>query len=349
MFEENEFEVLVGTYEDYIVGYRVEPIAHNSIKKLKRQGKLTQDQLFSLEQSFAVRGHSGSVKCLASSASGTLVSSSGFDEVTNMFNLKKRKLQHTIEIAANCSAFVEDTHVIFGCEDGNINIYEINKGTLELAKILKGHKGPVTSMSVHPTGKVLLSISKDLTMRTWNLIKGRCAYVTNLGAQAHLVSWSKTGEDFVLAANNEVYLYNKEGNLEHSIKLKKRINSVEFITNNNFMVASDSGDLEFFDLKDGKSLMKFAAHEARVKSVKCIRHPSSSTTMPTDQDQNQEPSDVNVHFATASSDGIVKLWSMSLANNSTGKQLEKPIELANVDTGARLTCLTAVVRKLEAC
>lgn len=47
-------------------------------------------------------------------------------------------------------------------------------------KTLRGHKGPVLSVSVHPSGKLALSVGKDKTMYTWNLINGRKAYVTSL-------------------------------------------------------------------------------------------------------------------------------------------------------------------------
>lgn len=39
----------------------------------------------------------------------------------------------------------------------------------------------VTSLSVHPSGKLALSVGTDATLRTWNLVKGRQAYATNLG------------------------------------------------------------------------------------------------------------------------------------------------------------------------
>jgi len=39
----------------------------------------------------------------------------------------------------------------------------------------------VTSLSVHPSGKLALSVGYDAALRTWNLVKGRQAYTTNLG------------------------------------------------------------------------------------------------------------------------------------------------------------------------
>lgn len=38
--------------------------------------------------------------------------------------------------------------------------------------ILGGHKEGVHDVSIHPSGKCALSVSKDQTMRLWNLVEG---------------------------------------------------------------------------------------------------------------------------------------------------------------------------------
>lgn len=343
---DEEAEIIVGTYDDYVVGYRLETIvsqrANNGTGPKRKQLKTTnsgdaksntngQDNVrHCLEHTFAVRSHSGSVRCLAASADGSLVFSAGHDEMINLFNLKRRKLLQTLEGAINCAIFVGSSHLLCGSEDGNVYIYECKASNVKLVKTLKGHKAAVVSLDAHPSGKVLLSLSKDNTMRTWNLIKGRSAYTTNIKSQAHLVKWSSTGDEFLLAANNEICLFNSEsGSLERSIKLEKRINSIEFITDHVFIVTTDSCRLEFFDLKTGESLMKFDAHETRIKSVKCccsIDHQSDQST-------------TEIMLATASSDGQMKLWSVTI-----GAGLSEPRELASTDLGARLTCMVVAVR-----
>ena len=54
----------------------------------------------------------------------------------------------------------------------------------------------VTDVSIHPSGKLALSIGKDRKLVTWNLIKGRSAYVTNIKDMANFVKWSPTGRVF---------------------------------------------------------------------------------------------------------------------------------------------------------
>jgi protein MAK11 len=49
-----------------------------------------------------------------------------------------------------------------------------------LLHILGGHKGPVNSLAVHPSGKLALSGGRDRTLRLWDLVNGRCAYIQRL-------------------------------------------------------------------------------------------------------------------------------------------------------------------------
>ena len=74
--------------------------------------------------------------------------------------------------------FHGNSHLFSSSDNGTICVWDTRNWECE--KTLKGHKDAVHCISVHPLGKMLLSVSKDKTLRTWNLIKGRCAYVTNL-------------------------------------------------------------------------------------------------------------------------------------------------------------------------
>uniref|UniRef100_A0A6G1SCI6 p21-activated protein kinase-interacting protein 1 n=1 Tax=Aceria tosichella TaxID=561515 RepID=A0A6G1SCI6_9ACAR len=362
--DETDLEIIVGTYEDYVVGYQVESIVKNtqeaprkklknghvgqSSEKLSAQKKTKQTsasiELLDLEQSFAVRCHSGMVRCLAASSSGRLVFSAGNDEMMNLFNLNKRKLLQTSEGSVSCAQFVGKSHLICGLDDGDIHIYECKGSNMILAKTLKGHTAGVVSMDAHPSGKVLLSVSKDHTVRTWNLIKGRCAYVTQIKAESQLVKWSRTGSEFLIAANNEIYLYNNSGNLRQRIKLGKRVNSIEFITNDIFAVAIDSGRLEFFNmsLDECSSVMTLEAHGTRIKSIKCLNDPDGDSGN-SDDDNETTPKQkstktttaTNIRFATAASDGTIKVWSITRLRDT----LKDPRELVMVDSGARITCM----------
>lgn len=46
-------------------------------------------------------------------------------------------------------------------------------------KTLRGHKGNgVVALSIHPSGRMALSLGKDKTLVTWDLMKGRASCVS---------------------------------------------------------------------------------------------------------------------------------------------------------------------------
>ena len=47
-------------------------------------------------------------------------------------------------------------------------------------------RGAINDLAVHPTGKLALSVGRDKELRIWNLMAGRCAYITHrpVGASA---------------------------------------------------------------------------------------------------------------------------------------------------------------------
>ena len=38
----------------------------------------------------------------------------------------------------------------------------------------------MNSVSVHPSGKLALTVGADRSLHTWNLVTGRSAYITNI-------------------------------------------------------------------------------------------------------------------------------------------------------------------------
>lgn len=99
-------------------------------------------------------------------------------------------------------------------------------------------RGPVNWLSVHPSGKLALSVGRDKTLRTWNLITAKCAFVSNIKAgmlllisiyvsdtknllfckffkivyflEADIVIWSPSGEFYLIAVNNKIDVYDTE-------------------------------------------------------------------------------------------------------------------------------------------
>ena len=182
-------------------------------------------------QSFTNHAHCGSIRSIASS--NKHLASGSTDEVIYLINIKRRIETGSLN---SHSGTITDlkflrSYLFSSSEDGNICIWNTSNWNCE--KILRGHKGPATSIDVHSSGKLLISVSKDKTLRTWNLIKGRCAYIINLKDSAHQVLWSPTCIYFALVFENRIDVYDlSTGAIRMTIDktyFDKRINKILFV------------------------------------------------------------------------------------------------------------------------
>lgn len=93
-------------------------------------------------------------------------------------------------------SFPSRSHMLSASEDGTLCLFHARDWAV--LRSLKGHKGRVNSVAVHPSGKVALSVGKDRTLRMWDLMRGKGSASTKLGKEGELVQWSKAGDLFVV-------------------------------------------------------------------------------------------------------------------------------------------------------
>lgn len=297
-------EIMVGTYEKYIVGYILE----------------MHDEKFALKATFATEAHLQSVKCIASS--NKFLASGSIDETIQLYNMKTRREIGTLvhHNGTITSLNFYDSFLISSSEDSTICIWSTNNW--QCLKTLKGHKKAVNSVSLHPSGKMALSVSKDKNLRTWNLINGRSAYAVNIKKVADFVCWSLDGSQFLVVCNNTIDVYSVEGaTVKMTIDFEKRICSLTFINNDILAVGGENESIHFYDLKSGNLYHTIKAHTTRVKALKCV-------------------SAIDEKFLiSASSDGQIRVWHVNDAEGNL-----KLRKIAKVDTGNRLTCMTVIVK-----
>ncbi|XP_024137647.1 p21-activated protein kinase-interacting protein 1-like [Oryzias melastigma] len=292
--------LVAGSYEQIIVGYRVK----------------TGEKEWTAEADFTHHTHTASISAVA--ASQRFVVTGSKDETIQLYDMKKRTehgalLHHDGTIT--CLQFYGDSHLLSGAEDGLMCVWSTKKW--ECLKSIKAHKGHVTSLSVHPSGKLALSVGTDKTLRTWNLVNGRSAFIKNIKQNAHIVRWSPDGDKYVVVINDKVDIYKLEtASVTGTITNPKRISSLKFLNNSILAVAGDDESVRLCDVEKAKWVCEFKAHETRVKAV------DSFTT-----------EDYCV-LVTASNDGFIKMWKIHLK-----EKLESPTLLGEVNTSARLTCL----------
>ncbi|XP_062986450.1 p21-activated protein kinase-interacting protein 1 [Elgaria multicarinata webbii] len=298
-------ELLGGCYEQILFGFVVRP------------GKT-----WAAVPDFTHHAHSASLSAVA--VNDRYVVTGSRDETIQIYDMRK-KIEHGALMQHNgtitCLEFYGSAHLLSGAEDGFMCIW--NTKRWECLKSIKAHKGHVTSLSIHPSGKLALSVGTDKTLRTWNLVEGRSAFIKNLKQNAHLVKWSPSGETYAVVIDNKVDMYKLEtASVSGTIVTEKRISSIKFITDCILAIVGDEEFVRLYDCKSEKCLCEFKAHENRIKEIYSFEMEGSHI------------------LVTASSDGYIKMWSLDL-----DKIKDSPSLLCEVNTKARLTCLAVWLKK----
>ncbi|XP_023031022.1 p21-activated protein kinase-interacting protein 1-like [Drosophila willistoni] len=298
-------EIIVGTYEEFLLGY---------------QFKQQEADKIQLKQTFADKSHAGSIKCLA--VQGPWIATGGSDDRIFIYDMRSRKqsqilLSHTGTI--NALVFSPDlTHLLSGSTDGHMIATRVGSWSTE-GDWRKAHSGsPVTHISCHPSSKLALSLGGDQVLHTWNLVKGRVAYKTNLkskrsqlGSYPECLSWSTDGNHFTLSGPLALEVWDiKTANVVRSVKMPSKPICVSWLSETELVTGLENGQVAWVTLQTKDEPKLIPAHAARVKAMAYL-----SDTL-----------------ATVSSAGELKLWSCDLE-----KQELNILATSNLD--CRPTCL----------
>jgi WD40 repeat protein len=154
---------------------------HQEKKKVKKVTETENISRLDAKLSYGFHCTAGSLKCIAVSKNGKYLVTGGMDERIRIFNVKDNKSLGELSShtgAINALDFFEDSFLISGSDDCNVCIWRIYDWNC--VHILGGHKLPINDVAIHPTGKMALSVSKDNTLKLWNLVQGRCAFTRRL-------------------------------------------------------------------------------------------------------------------------------------------------------------------------
>eukprot|EP01135_Chromosphaera_perkinsii_P012304 Nk52_evm41s2630 gene=Nk52_evmTU41s2630 len=310
------FTVLAGSYEHVLFGY--DCLAFQ--KTPKKSTEFTVD----LKPVFMFESHNGCVTAM--DVAGTMLATGGTDEHINLYNLKRRVehgsiLKHQGTITA--LEYYQDSHLLSCALDGLMCIWRVKDW--ECMKELKGHRGGINDISVHPSGKIALTVGRDRTMRTWDLIKGRCSFVSKLKREGLKVEWSPCGNYYSILNGKDLVVHKLE---DASVALKLdppfKVTTVKFTSGNNLVMAGDSEEILMVELESGKYIHKISnAHKTRVKDIVVLENPLA---------------DDSEMLVSVSSDGFIKVWNICL--EIVGEAQGGDDSVASVDTDNRLTCLS---------
>ncbi|KAJ1736899.1 60s ribosome biogenesis protein mak11 [Coemansia sp. Benny D160-2] len=175
----DSFLISAGTYERILYGI---------------EGRFEGDVL-ALSSRFIFPAHIGCIKSV--SVGGRYLASGSTDEIIRLYDLKKRVelgSLHEHKGSITSLQFHGHSHLLSAGEDGAICIFRTKDW--EPLKVLKGHKGPVNDIAIHPSGKLALSVSQDRTVIVWNLLTGQRASRTKTPNSGELVVWNPSGTSY---------------------------------------------------------------------------------------------------------------------------------------------------------
>lgn len=274
---------------------------------------------FQVEPAFTDHTHTGCIKTIASTE--TVLASGSTDERICLFNIKTNE-----EMGILCGhegtvtrLAIYQEHMLSAAEDGTVRIWSLEDW--EEIKALK-HQAAVRDFSADPSGKLLLTIANDKTMRAWDLAKGREAFTKSFRDQPERVLWGPDGRRYALQLTAGICQIQtlEESKEKVQIESKDRIMDIKFFSESEIAIGLSSGRVELWRIEKGNNnrdvgvkMGVIEAHTSRIKGMAIC----------------------NGMLFTGDSSGTV------MAFDKSGKKL------LQLETEARITCLTVAQQREE--
>jgi hypothetical protein len=223
------------SYEGSLFGWNITPNSVSTeatLSKTKGNKKSKEvSEQNNVELQFGLHISHGSFKTIAVSKNGKYLAVAGMTERIFLYNMVDNKEVGEIfghSGAITSLAFYEDSYIFSASEDHTLNVWRVSDR--QLLHILGGHKDVVNGFSIHPSGKLAISVSNDHTMKLWNLVQGRCSFTRRLRTNAESILWNAKGNYYLLSTPREVQLFDITNNNECKLEINttSRINHVIF-------------------------------------------------------------------------------------------------------------------------
>jgi hypothetical protein len=256
------------SYEGSLFGWNITPnlvSAEVIPSKTKGNKKVKQvPEQNNVELQFGLHISHGSFKTIAVSKSGKYLAVAGMTERIFLYNMVDNKEVGEIfghSGAITSLSFFQDSYIFSASEDHTLNIWRVSDR--QLLHILGGHKDVVNGFSIHPSGKLAISVSNDHTMKLWNLVQGRCSFTRRLRSVAESILWNEKGNYYLLSTPREVQLFDINNNNECKLEITttSRINHVIFAhvkkesengtddETSRIVIICENNSLSFYNLK----------------------------------------------------------------------------------------------------
>lgn len=253
--------LVIGSYEQMLLGYSLSYGSGDSSGNIEAKAAFTD------------HSHTGYVKTIASARN--ILASGSTDERICLFDIVSNE-----EMGILCGhegsisrIIIQQEHMMTSAEDGTVRIWSTEDW--EEIKSLK-HPSPLRDIAVHPSGKILLSVGTDKTLRAWDLTKGRVAFTKSFPTQPERVVWGPEGQRYILQLNaRSLQVQTLEESKEKvHVDVKDPIMEAQFYTETEFAIGLSSGMVELWHIEKGNNsrdvgvkTISFQAHSTRIKGM----------------------------------------------------------------------------------
>ncbi|GJJ11186.1 hypothetical protein Clacol_005418 [Clathrus columnatus] len=342
------FKIIAGTYEKNLYGLEA---------SLEEDTTTTSTTLpvhqLKLRTLFIFPAHVACVKTVAASPTGgKWLATGSADEIIKIWDLRRRKevgglMHHSGSITH--LTFPSRSHLLSASEDGTLCLFHTRDWSV--LRSLKGHKGRINNITVHPTGKVALSVGKDKILRMWDLMRGKGAASMKLGGEGEVVRWSVSGIRFAIQTGSTIDIYSIKMVLLYTITHPSRIHDIKFFHPHPtgveyLLVAAEDKKVTIYELpikdedttRQPKIVGELLGHQNRVKAVDTI-----TIQIPPYVEKGEPHS--KSYATTISSDGYIRIYDLDqfvegVLSNITDERISLESVTHFDTTGSRLTCLT---------
>eukprot|EP00933_Yihiella_yeosuensis_P016892 TRINITY_DN14280_c1_g1_i1.p1 TRINITY_DN14280_c1_g1~~TRINITY_DN14280_c1_g1_i1.p1 ORF type:complete len:368 (-),score=80.57 TRINITY_DN14280_c1_g1_i1:64-1167(-) len=309
---EDAATVVVGTYDGGLCGFGLEDGA----------------------QTFGYSPHVGSVRAVHCSKAGKLASG-GTDNAVRLFDLAKSvemgELQEHQDTVSSVQ-FWGKTTLVTGSAEGLVCLWRTSDWELLLK--FRGHKSAVTSMAVHPSGRLMASSARDSQIRLWDLTRGTSAAALSVEESMEELQWSPSGKQLAALSPKELVLVDVDGGgSTSSFKdasstgfMRVSFCAMTFLSENLLALGDGKGDVRFVKQVKGslQEVFKLAVEEGQSRGrVKALCRARKDILI------------------VGCSTGSVEIWKFPPEKGVL--QASDFKKLRTVDTRSRLTCLSAWV------
>ena len=324
--------ILAGSYERFVFGYSLDDAQAGD----EAGGEAH------LRKSFTIDAHTSSVKSIA--CNGGYAASGGGDDIIRVFHCDEDGAVADLGMCVGhqgdvrCLTFhaaggYAPTRLLSGSADGALMVWDVSNN-FELVKTMRAHRGGVSSISAHQSGRVALTCGADAHVAMWDMQKGRVAYKYKAPERVEALAFTKGGAEYITQAAQRISSTDVEaGNIVTTFTTPAKV--LTFETSGRIVYAGcEGGDVYGYDMRtaaaNGAVVRLASAHAQRVRGL----------VIPTTRLGETFGDSGPTRLVTAGSEGIVRAWDLRTAKSVHDDT--PATSIASIDTGARYTCLCAM-------